>query len=66
MASPTPYLEANALLALQAGEHDEAWRALGEMLPGELRVLAEASRGLAWRADKVADDKLAAERDHAR
>lgn len=63
MNTPTNFLEANALLAMQEGEHNEVWRALGQMFPGELRVLAEAARGLAWRADKVADDKLAAERE---
>lgn len=52
MNNPTPFTEANALLAVQIGDLEEAQRLVESMLPNELRELAIACENLAaicWR-----------------
>ena len=50
----TPYLEANALLALISEEDERAEQIVEELLPGEARALARAARELAALADERA------------
>ncbi|MBM9467285.1 dATP/dGTP pyrophosphohydrolase domain-containing protein [Nakamurella leprariae] len=47
MGDPTNFVEANALLAAQAEDYDEARRIIGAMLPGERSELAHAARYVA-------------------
>lgn len=43
----TPFIEANAILAMQAGDLEEVRRLVSELLPGERRELAAAAANLA-------------------
>lgn len=43
---PTKFIESNALLAIQTGDSDEAYRLVLQLLPGERRKLAEAAEKL--------------------
>lgn len=43
----TPFLEANAILAMQEGDLAEVRRIVAELLPGERRMLAQAAASLA-------------------
>lgn len=47
MAPPTPYIESNAILAMQAGDVEEVRRLVADLLPNERRALAEAAENLA-------------------
>ena len=42
----TPFLEANAILAMQEGDLAEVRRIVGELLPGERLTLAAAAANL--------------------
>lgn len=43
----TPFIEANAILAMQQGDLEEVRRLVQELLPGERRELAAAATNLA-------------------
>lgn len=47
MTGPTPFIEANALLAMQEGDRGEAYRLVTQLLPAERAGLAEACDRLA-------------------
>jgi hypothetical protein len=53
LESPTNFIEANALLAMQSGDETEANECLEQLLPGELRELAEAASRLAYDARRM-------------
>lgn len=46
-SGPTPFIESNALLAMQAGDLEEVRRLIADMLPGERAELAAAAMNLA-------------------
>ena len=43
----TPFIESNAILAMQSGDLEEVRRLVSELLPGERRELANAATNLA-------------------
>lgn len=47
MKGPTPFIESNALLAIQEGDLAEVRRLVAELLPNERRLLAAAATNLA-------------------
>jgi hypothetical protein len=47
MSSPTPYIEANLILAQQSGDTDAVSVGIEQLLPGERAQLAEACDRLA-------------------
>lgn len=59
---PTPFAEANALLALQNGDHVEASKILADSPPDELRKLAVTANRLNALCWTLHDEKLAEER----
>ena len=54
MKDPTPFIEANALLALQRDDHEEAVRQVEQLLPGERAGLAHSCSNLANICHRVA------------
>lgn len=61
MAEPTNFIEANALLALQAGDFNHAEELVARLLPGEAAGLARAASNLA----NLAHRRIAQERARA-
>lgn len=51
--APTPFIESNALLAIQADDEETALACLDELLDNELRSVALAARRLADMAEKI-------------